>query len=218
MVPQVRCTHLQWCINIDNGGSIPPLLPFSLSLSSSLREHASRSTKGMQLLILPLYGGLPYTEQVCSWPWTATLSPGSHGVVPACDPGNEAGTDFIPHSHLRFSWRCFTGLHQTQERWGVLLPACSVLVLMFVCLFVLFVCLVIVCCLLFAQVVVATNIAETSVTINGIVYGVCTSHPVNHFFTIYSSFSYFFSFPLLFLWPSFLLSSLNLFHFLPFLV
>ena len=36
-------------------------------------------------------------------------------------------------------------------------------------------------CLLFAQVVVATNIAETSVTINGIVYGVCTSHLMNSF-------------------------------------
>ena len=28
------------------------------------REHASRSKKGMQMLVLPLYGGLPYSEQV----------------------------------------------------------------------------------------------------------------------------------------------------------
>ena len=30
------------------------------------REHAGRTRKGMQLLILPLYGGLPYSEQVDS--------------------------------------------------------------------------------------------------------------------------------------------------------
>ena len=29
-----------------------------------LKEHAERVTKGLQLLPLPLYGGLPYSEQV----------------------------------------------------------------------------------------------------------------------------------------------------------
>lgn len=31
---------------------------------SLLKEHAQRSTKGMQLMPLPLYGGLPYSEQI----------------------------------------------------------------------------------------------------------------------------------------------------------
>jgi len=31
---------------------------------AELREHASRATKGMQLLVLPLYGSLPYFEQL----------------------------------------------------------------------------------------------------------------------------------------------------------
>ena len=168
----------------------PPPLPFSLSLSSSHREHASRSTKGMQLLILPLYGGLPYTEQVCFWPWTTTLFPGSHAWVV---PGNEAGTT------RRISFHILTCVsvegvsqdptkHKKGEEFFCLLVVFwyYLFVCLFVCLFVvcLFVCLSV--CLfvcLFAQVVVATNIAETSVTINGIVYGVCTSRPMNHFFT-----------------------------------
>lgn len=37
---------------------------------SLLREHAERTTKGLQLLPLPLYGGLPYSEQV----WKTSLS------------------------------------------------------------------------------------------------------------------------------------------------
>lgn len=52
---------------------------------------------------------------------------------------------FHIHSHLRFSWRCFTGLHQTQERWEFLLPGYSVLVLMVICLFI--VCLFVYCLL-----------------------------------------------------------------------
>ena len=42
------CPHYLSCLYV-----VPPC-----------REHASRSTKGMQLLVLPLYGGLPFQEQV----------------------------------------------------------------------------------------------------------------------------------------------------------
>ena len=55
---------------------------------------------------------------------------------------------FHIHSHLRFSWRCFTGLHQTQERWEFLLPGykCSGIDgYLFVCC--LFVCLFVYCLL-----------------------------------------------------------------------
>ena len=34
------------------------------SVVSQLREHSSRSSKGMQLMALPMYGGLPFSEQV----------------------------------------------------------------------------------------------------------------------------------------------------------
>ena len=32
-----------------------------------IREHAERGSKGMQLTAVPLYGGLPYGEQVCMY-------------------------------------------------------------------------------------------------------------------------------------------------------
>ncbi len=43
------------------------------------REHAERARKGMKLMVLPLYGGLPYSEQVGLSPimaahFTLTLS------------------------------------------------------------------------------------------------------------------------------------------------
>lgn len=37
------------------------------------REHAGRSSKGMQLSGVPLYGGLPYTEQVTTFVQKRTL-------------------------------------------------------------------------------------------------------------------------------------------------
>ena len=36
----------------------------SVSELSLYREHASLSKKGLQLQVLPMYGGLPYSEQV----------------------------------------------------------------------------------------------------------------------------------------------------------
>ncbi len=61
----IYCTHYQFvyislsCI----------CLLLSVTVLTPDREHAGRAKKGMQLMVLPLYGGLPYSEQVSSSAW-----------------------------------------------------------------------------------------------------------------------------------------------------
>ena len=108
------------------------------------REHASRSSKGMQLMAAPLYGGLPYGDQVIYrnryflvGPLVYTACCSTVEGVPESSTKHQKGSSF-PHEGIFSLSILFSSSSFFNE---------------------------------FLQVVVATNIAETSVTIPGIVFG-----------------------------------------------